>query len=467
MRTISLTKVNIIRRSLFVVVLMLALSMMIVIGSRPSYAATQEGEYTLKGEYTLDANFTNVTTMPDKLDPTKFKLYRVGSFVVGSPYVKLDSPYSKMQINLPLDKDPTDVVPWTKAWLQCALTLENNLPKDADLPDEMKPIAFESDSKGDFIQSGLSNGLYLLVGESQELKDYPNVGDKSYWWPQPMLVSILNGDREIKVKPMYGRASHLKVRKEWQGIPDNLLNIVRLDKIKVNIYYQPDIDSEKQLRYKEVVLSDKNDIPWTFEWDPKRDEGDPSKWSVEEVIDPDDQEEFDRNFSITIAENFVEDSDGREVMTITNKYDRYLLQIEKTLDSYVDNGEGNSTAIVFELSGYAENPDDPEALGDRVYHKFVGIQFDGSTDTQTLLVKDIPRGLKKLIVKEVDSGNFEPEDEAEKEAVLVASDLDPKGIYQVSFSNKLNNHNHQSGVINKFKIKDNIYVFDKSLGIGE
>ena len=83
MRTISLTKVNIIRRSLFVVVLMLALSMMIVIGSRPSYAATQEGEYTLEGDYTLDANFTNVTTMPDKLDQTQFKLYRVGSFVAG------------------------------------------------------------------------------------------------------------------------------------------------------------------------------------------------------------------------------------------------------------------------------------------------------------------------------------------------------------------------------------------------
>ena len=173
-----------------------------------------------------------------------------------------------------------------------------------------------------------------------------------------------------------------------------------------------------------------------------------------------DQEEFEKNFDVQVGTQFVDDPvDGTEVLTITNKYDRYNLEIVKTFDAFVDNGEGNSTSLTFELLGYSD-----DAKENRVYHKFVGLQVDKSKgDKQTLDVKDIPRNLKHLMVKEVDSGNYKP-DTAEKEASLDKE----KGLYSVSFNNSLDNTTHGSGVINKFKLTnkdpDSPYEFDKRLG---
>lgn len=284
-----------------------------------------------------------------------------------------------------------------------------------------------------------------------------------------MLVSILNGNVEISLKPMYGSASHLKVTKVWQGIPAELSDLVlkSLESIDIEIYYQAEENEEKVLRYTKTLSDDNN---WTFEWDPEPGEGDPSKWTAVEVIDENAKPEFDKNFSVSYAPFTQVDHQGDDgdyfASTITNKYDRYELEILKTFDAYIDNGEGNSTSLVFELSGYSD-----EAKENRVYHKFVGLQVDKSKgDVQKLDVKDIPRGLALLMVKEVDSGNYKPDD-AEKKAELVTSEDDPKGVYKVSFNNSLDNTTHGSGVINKFKIvkKDNkpAYEFDKSLGNGK
>ena len=456
MRTLSLTKVNIIRRSLFVVIMLLAFMMLCIIGAGPSHAANSEGPYTLEGQYMSDEaleqykELTNVTHYPDSSTSlsTSFKLYKVGSYVPNEPYPQWDSPYDSMGIEMPVTSDKSQVIQWTKDWLDCASTLRNKIPSGTE-PDRTTV----SDDSGKFTITGLANGLYLLVGDSKEITGYPATGQTSYWWPQPMLVSILNSDAELNIKPMYGIASHFTVRKVWQNIPADLTDIVKLDSITVEIYY------EQELRYSEV-LNDSNN--WEFQWDPPETEGDPDKWTVKEVVDESQREEFYKNFTVTISDpRFVKDGD-RAVVTITNKYDRRQLKIEKTLDAYLDNGEGNSTALVFELSGYAADPDNPGAASKRVYHKYVGMLFDGSNDTQILPVKDIPLGLVELKVKEVDSGNFIP-DTAEKTAEFDDSD----NTYKVSFSNKLDNHTHKSGVINKFKINNNAYKFDKSLGIGE
>lgn len=467
MRTLALIKVNNIRGALLGVILLLALMMFFVIGAKPSHAAD------LTGEYTINAGFTNVTSLPadDELSPTKFKLYKVGSFVSAGPNeptVKLDPPYDGMGIALPLDVDREQVgdTQWTKEWLFCANSLKTKIPADTT-PNRSFESSDWVDGKCTFEQKNLENGLYLLVGDSQKVKGYPSAGQNSYWWPQPMLVSILNKNVEISLKPMYGSASHLKVTKVWQGIPAELSDLVQLESIDIEIYYQAEENAKKELRYTKT-LNDSNN--WTFEWDPKPGEGDPSKWTAVEVIDDENtKKEFDKNFSVSYAPFTQVDHQGDDgdyfASTITNKYDRYELEILKTFNAYVDNGEGNSTSLVFELSGYS---DDECTEANRVYHKIVGLQVDKSKgDEQILDVKDIPRGLKHLMVKEVDSGNYTPVD-AEKEAELVTSENDPKGTYKVSFENKLSNTTHGSGVINKFKInKNKAYEFLKSLGAGE
>lgn len=437
MRTLSLTKVNIMRRTLFVMVLLLAFAMVFAVTAKPSHAATLDGEYTLNENYSPGIN-----TIPT-LKATTFELYKVGSFVVGDPYVKLDEPYDKMGV-LPLKADPDKIgeVKWTKEWLSCAATIDNGIKSMQNAP---TPITVNVDTNGEFSVSGLANGLYLLRGDSQIVENYPAAGQSSYWWPQPMLVSILNSDVTVGVKPMTGTIHHLKVQKKWQWPSDvdaNIKELAGLDAIDVELYYNGVLQNT-------VTLNDANN--WTYEWDTGKDE-DPSLWSVQEVVKGAGQEEFEKSFTVTYEPpKFYQDDNA--VVTITNTYDRRTLQITKTLDAYIDNGEGNSTSLVFELSGYKGDK--------RIYHKYVGMQFDGKTDSQTLSVKDIPLGLDRLMVKEVYSSNYEP-DATEKEA----NGPDEKGVYTVSFKNSPNGKTHGSGVINKFKINAKAYKFDKSQGTG-
>ena len=432
MRTLSLIKVNSIRGALLGVILLLALMMLFVIGAKPSHAASLDGEYKVTPEFS-----PGVSGVPTYLEATQFELYKVGDFVVGEPYVELyDAPYNKGVV-LPLKADQTDTTQWTKEWLKCAVTLDNNI-KSASAEDKPEAIPINVDAEGKFHKDGLTNGLYLLRGESQILTD-PKTGERSYWWPQPMLISVLNSDVNVFVKPMTGQIHHLKVLKVWQwpsGLSEDIKDIVMPESIKIELYYDGNLKKTVELP---------QDGNWFYEWDTAVDEADPNKWSVKEVVKEADQKEFKRNFNIEISEKIGDDG----ILTVTNKYDRPSLKIQKTFDAYVDNGEGNSTSIVFELSGYTD-----DACENRDYHKFVGLQVDPKSDEQELDVKDIPLGLKHLKVKEVYSGNYKAE--GEKEAVL---DTD-NNLYTVSFENKLDNPKHVSGVVNKFKIKNKDYTFD-------
>ena len=453
MRTLALIKVNSIRGALLGVILLLALMMFFVIGAKPSHAASLDGEYTVTEDFS-----PGVSGVPTNLEATQFELYRVGHFVVGYPYVVLDDAPYTVGVELPYDADQTNRVAWTKQWLECALTLNNNIMSAEDKPD---PIMIDVNAQGEFHKDNLANGLYLLRGNSQLVKDYPKVGQKSYWWPQPMLISILNSDVDVYVKPMTGLVHRLKVQKVWQwpdGFSEELKKLVRPDSITVKLFYNGKLKET-------VVLNEQNN--WSYEWDAAQNESNPALWSVNEV-NLQDEEEFQKNFVVTELPKFIDEPDpdaegGVEVITITNKYARYELEIEKIFEAYVENGEGNSTSLVFELSGYSDND-----CEDRVYHTRVGLQVDKSKgDVQKLNVKDIPRGLKHLKVKEVYSGNYTP-DKEEKEAELHLTQNGEKGVYSVSFTNKPDNTTHGSGVINKFKLTNidphSPYEFDKSLG---
>lgn len=450
MRTISLEKMNMIRRILFVVIMLLAFAMVFTVTAKPSHAAT----YTLEGEYTTDNGVTNPASTTT-FKPTEFKLYKVGSFVSGSPYVELDSPYSEMGIELPLNISK-DNPQWTEKWLTCASTLRNELPEDA-VPAATDTSEEGTDGHWHFSMSGLENGLYLLVGNSQLVKDYPTVGKNSYWWPQPMLVSILNGNAKVTVKPMTGLALHLKVMKVWQwpeGLEQSIKDLVRPKSITVVIKYNDKVKYTKEFN---------DEFGWSFEWDSGEGEEDPELWTVDEVISDSDLEEFNKNFTHTIVSTPVEDPGSGDVVgenfTITNKYDRDTLEIVKRLNGFVDNG-GESIALTFELSGYKGDS--------RIFHKFVGMEFDANSgDTKTLPVKDIPLGLTRLVVKEVSSSNYTP-DPAEQDATPpVKNDDGTKGPYTVSFTNNLTNQIYNSGIVNKFKLTQKGYEFVKRQGTGE
>lgn len=123
------------------------------------------------------------------------------------------------------------------------------------------------------------------------------------------------------------------------------------------------------------------------------------------------------------------------------------LQLEKTIEGFVDNGEANDATFVFEVNGYVEGEDEP------VYTKRVGIQFEKNGDrTQTLTVKNIPTGLDRLMVKEIYSGNFTTDEQSVEQE---ADGPDASGVYTVSFENKLNNKTHSGGVVNKYNLDEN------------
>ena len=444
---------NMIRRILFVVILLVAFAMVFTVTAMPSHASTLEGDCVYIEDYSPDVD------KPASISPdTQFELYKVGSFVVGPPYVELDEPYSEMGVSLPSwtkEESEAQPVAWTKDWLQCAKTLDNNIKAMSDKPE---PILIDVNSDGTFSKENLEKGLYLLRGDSQPIENYPKTGVTSYWWPQPMLVSILSDNVEIHVKPMSGVVHHMKVVKDWQwpsGISESVKKLVQPKTIQVELYYGETLK-------KTVTLPDA-DNNWYFKWDTAPDEDDPNEWSVKEVIqdDPatkiDESKEFYKNFTVTVGE--VQTVGNEEVITITNKYDRDSLELTKTLDSFVESG-GGSILLSFELSGYKGDT--------RIYHKFVGMTFDANSgDSQTLPVKDIPLGLDRLMVKEVSSSYYTP-DKVEKEATPpLKNENGTKGPYTVSFSNSLRNQIYNSGVINKFKLTENGYEFDKSQGTGE
>ena len=153
-------------------------------------------------------------------------------------------------------------------------------------------------------------------------------------------------------------------------------------------------------------------------------------------------------FEVTTDDHNIETAS----ITIVNMA-KFELQLTKTLPAYVDNGAGNNTAFVFELTGYVK---DKETGQETVkYHKFIGMEFtvDGER-TQTLTVKNIPGGLSKLTVKETYGGNFTAVTSETQPEVREAEGPDANGVYTVSFENKLDNKTHSSGVVNRYELEE-------------
>lgn len=439
--TLSLKQVNIMRRLLIVILMLAAFAVACSILVKPVHAGTLEGSYAPESE------FSNVTNPQAEFEPTTFYLYKVGHFDEDGQLAVWDAPYDQYA-TMALDATKYDNPNWTKDWLECASTLSNYIPADAE------KTSVNVDKNGHFT-ANLPSGVYLLKGDSQAVKN-PADGEDAYWWPQPMLVCMKGDSVQINVKPVSEKVSKLKVKKVWDWNKDkrnlNKKGVIDLPFVTVNVYYRNE-DGTESLKFTEK-LNEENQ--WSFEWSTEG-KGDPSRWRVEEVVDGSDGNEILKDFKVIIGEKFIkEDGEDVEFVTITNQYDRYHLEIEKILSGYVEVEGGNST-FVFELTGFDDK-------GKSVYHKYVGMQFSANGgDSQKLPVYDIPRTVKVLQVKESYSGNFKPSKNPQ-----TASFDEKTGTFSVSFENSpVGEPSHGSGAINKFKINDkDSYVFDSNQNSG-
>lgn len=370
-------------------------------------------------------------------DDTVFSLFRVGDFGrddSGKVTFVVDSKFGDITVEN-YDKDDFETEEaWTEAWMNSAKAVAN---RAAELELEADRTATMVAGQKTITFSSLPNGLYLVTGTATEVKE----GPKSTWWyPQPMFVMILNGDKEIFTKPVASVVNRFTVHKAWSG-DEEVADLVRPDGVNIKIFYGTIDDNE--LKYEETLNKENN---WTFEWETEG-ETDPTRWFVTEELTAEDK----KNYSWNIEENTQgETEDGNRILlTLTNTYDRKELEIVKTMKDYVDHSKKSNSTVVFELNGYMKDESGAESV---VYHKYVSLVYDLNTESeQKLPVKDIPAGLSKLVVKEVYSGNTRPDPagETEKEAVL-----DTAGKkYSVDFTDVYDDIIYSSGVINKYQIK--------------
>lgn len=396
-----------------------------------SFAGTASGTYEPKDQ----------AGYPVSIESTTYKLYHVGEY--DGPVLKLLEQYSNVDAPLNFrkadfgeeDLSDEEAVQWREAWMRSADTL-------ADYVQESDLVGTFTSSDGKFRFEGLANGLYLLTGTSTPVEQGNTT---AYWSPRPMYIRILNDDPEYTLKPVVEYTTTFTVRKTWENMTPEA-EMVKPDLVTIRIYYGGTAESDL---VETVELNDANN--WSYTWTSGKGQEDPSMWHVQEVLTDEDL----KNFSVT---NSQASNPADTIITITNKYDRYSLEIEKTMEDYISHQDDSSQAFVFEVMGYGGQ--------ELLLHKFVGLTFDLSADTAKTIVNNIPRNVDRIIVRETYSGNYTP-DSTEKEAVLSVSDSDPKGIWKVSFTNSLPDtpDTYDTGVINKYSITgDGVFSFDKVIG---
>ena len=255
-----------------------------------------------------------------------------------------------------------------------------------------------------------------------------------------MYVRVLSGDKTLKYvpKPKSEVATEYIVHKSWEDVPEELKDVVIPDSIDIEIWYGG-TDEEPEGDIETVTLDDSN--KWTHTWKAAKDQNDPSKWHVREVI----SEDVKKNFSITKTEIYDEATYTKSI-NIKNVFDRKQLEIVKIMTDYISQGN-TSQAFVFKVTAFVDT--------EVAFTKYVGITFteDGEVTDRTI-VKNIPKDVTRIVIEEVESGNYVPDD-SPKDADWVGTD-DGSGIWRVSFNNSKPEGNEppsfDTGIINKYSI---------------
>ncbi len=370
---------------------------------------------------------------------TTYKLYRVGKFGPNGTFAFIE-PFADNISEVPNYKktDPD----WQEKWMTSANVVAEYI-KEAEVdPIETKTVSVADSKAGFSFSSTLNNGFYLVTGTS--IKETDGSGNVTYHWPRPMYIMVLNDDPEYGLKPAQGKATILKVLKQWENDED-VKDLSRPDKIILHRSYDGVDKGDIELPH---------DGNWYYIWETEIGEDDPEKWVVTEDIE---DEKIKKNYTVLDTDKF-DDKTGEWLKTITNTFDRKKLKITKNLPDYISHDDGSTQPFVFEVWGYAGK--------ELEFHKHATILFGAeSGESEFTYVENIARTVDRVVVKEVSFGNYKPEGDAEKEAQL---DVDDEGnrIFSVSFTNTINtDQTYDTGVINKYSITgDSEFKFNKKIG---
>ena len=423
----------------------------------------------------------------------EFEMYKVGHF--SGPGLELEDELkgSNADVSIPKkdDYDPESYggVSWENAWLSSANTLATFINGMTTKPASIGGVHTLKPGES-FTQAVPENGLYLVVSKTARDHDNTNVN----WTPQPMYISVLNGDsnvtltnNEVVVKILRTPVvfEH-RIFKTWK-IPQGKESLKPLE-INVKILYGGDVIHTVKLN---------KDNNWTFDWKSEEDagvDGDQQykfiykdgneeksipftpdlsnpKWSCVEIFDAAAFKEATGRDATSeelaeiskLARRFTVDYDnpnpeaaestGVENLYINNTYTKTELELTKKLDGFVDAGDRSNVTMAFRV--IAKDKD-----GNEVYNNVLGILFAKNDEIdadgkyiKTRKVTDIPANADEITVTEVYSSQYDGDSEkSNKDKDGKPAEIkwdDENKIWTVTMDNTHEYH-QGSGVVNKY-----------------
>ena len=448
---------------------------------------------------TVTVNVANQGEWPEGTEFT-FNLYKVGDYdhdAAGKAIFTLDSSLSDSGVassladasNYEAGTGEGADAAWSQKWLGYANTLATYMNGMEDKPASTgeKTVTFGAEGSASINYSVSENGLYLLVGNSTEVDD-------TLWTPQPMFISVLNGNRTVQLDNSLGvKLTSRKIVNEhsviklWSG-DDDVKATVRPESIAVKIMYgSTPVDT--------VILksSDNASANFTYSWTDKvhyssgndaKSQDDDTITSIDYIgTDADGEEKIinftpakgDAGWSVvelrgsdtegTDAEadapllKFYETayetqqmSESAETFKITNTYSCKSLKLVKTIDGYDD--DGSNVTFSFKIVG-------KDADGNVVYTNHAGVSFtkeDGLT--KETVITNIPGDVASIEVTEEYSGNYELDGEIKVTELpeKVAADSDDEDAepetrvtgWKATANNKHGDHGPKGGIVNRY-----------------
>lgn len=502
MKTKKLTR----GKAILALVLALVLAVSFYLAENDSYA-----EGSIAGTVTRD------TSWPDNQSIT-FNLYKVGDYGHdnnGNVIYVLDQKYAGdagvvQQLSDPNNygKKPGDegYADWTQKWLDTANALSthiNSKVEDKPASAGTATVTFaEGKDTASFSIPNLQNGLYLLVGSSFE-------ADNKYWTPQPMLVSVLNGNRDITynagigIKMISRNIAHEhSVLKTFVG-DNGIEDYIRPEKIAVKIMY----GSEDNANEVDTVILDSSSSPeFYYNWKDKvhYSSGDNAKKTDDDVINSIDyivtengRDVIKDNFVPVVQDGtwFVKElrgdeakaalladieakypEDSEEKQEAIDKVDECVNRLEHYTTKYgttkvSDNIEKlditntytyQKLVLTKKIDEYYEDADDAafsfliegfDADGTKIYENHLGVVINQNDDKyeKTVELNYIPENVASLNIKEEYSGNYKNVKLEWNKVTPEEGDEDQIIRWEAVAENTHTGHTPGGGVVNQYR----------------
>ena len=470
---------------------------------------------------TISVDVANQGNWPKDTEFT-FNLYKVGEYAHdadGKAVFALDRSLEGSGVGPTLataanyDKG-TDEAAWTRDWLNTANSLATFINGMTEGKPEVKgtqTVRFGESGEADPITFSVNeNGLYLLIGSSEDIGDL-------MWTPQPMFISVLNGDKtisynnEVGVKMTSKKIAHEhSLLKTWEG-DSGLEEYLQPEKVAVKIMHG---STQKSVEVDTVILEKgKDGTPdFYYTWKDKVHYGSGADAKSEDddeienidyiVVGEDGKDTVERNFepvdpsgdwfvvelrgdeaktafinagiSEKDASEYVKKldyykpdygtttvSEDAERLDIINTYTYKQLKLTKKIDGYDE--DGDDVAFSFLIEGF----DGPDGTGNKIYTNHLGVVFTKSdymkSDQKTVDLKYIPSAVKSIKITEEYSGNYtlvKPIEVKPLEATTEsdtgegneqAAATEAVAGWQATAENKHTGHGPKGGVVNQYR----------------